>query len=228
MEAREGNGNSMIQNSARPSRVRVKICGLTNQRDAEESIALGADALGFNTWPGSKRYLDLAQARHWVRRLPPFVGKVALLVNAPLEEARRVGELPGIDVLQLHGDEDAAYCAQLAAWEIPFIKALRIRATEDVADLERFATDHLLVDAHVEGLFGGTGVRVDLALAALIQERYPQFALLLAGGLRPENVADAVRQVRPYAVDVSSGVESSPGVKDFDRVRAFIEAAHGI
>lgn len=207
-------------------RVRVKICGLTRQRDAEESIALGADALGFNTWMGSKRYLDLAQARHWVRRLPPFVSKVALLVNSSLEEARRIAEMPGIDVLQLHGDEDEAYCAQLAEWEIPFIKALRMRSPEDVQGLDRFSTDHILVDAHVEGLFGGTGVRVDLELAALIKEKYPQMALLLAGGLRPENVEAAVRRVRPYAVDVSSGVESSPGVKDFALLRGFIDAVH--
>ena len=208
------------------NRVRVKICGLTRQRDAEESIALGADALGFNTWMGSKRYLDLAQARHWVRRLPPFVSKVALLVNAPLEEARRIADMPGIDVLQLHGDEDEAYCAQLAEWEIPFIKALRMRSPEDVEGLDRFSTDHLLVDAHVEGLFGGTGVCVDLGLAELIKQKYPQVALLLAGGLRPENVEDAVRRVRPYAVDVSSGVESAPGVKDFALLRGFIDAVH--
>jgi phosphoribosylanthranilate isomerase len=214
--------------SGQRSRFRVKICGLTNQRDAEESIALGADALGFNTWPGSKRYLDVAQARHWIRRLPPFVSKVALLVNASLDDARRIADIPGIDMLQLHGDEDAAYCAQLAEHEIPFIKALRIRAPEDVVNLDQFSTDHILVDAHVEGLFGGTGVRVDLSLAALIQERYPQFALLLAGGLRPDNVADAIRQVRPSAVDVSSGVESVPGVKDRGKVQEFINAVHSV
>ncbi len=213
-----------LPEETRARRVRVKICGLTNQSDAEECIALGADALGFNTWPGSKRYVDLADARHWIRHLPPLVCKVALLVNAPLDDARRIAEIPGIDVLQLHGDEDAAYCAQLADWEIPFIKALRVRSPDDVANLERFATTHLLVDAHVEGLFGGTGVHVDLSLAKLVRERYPHCSLLLAGGLRSENVAAAVREVQPYAVDVSSGVESVAGRKDLRLVGAFIDA----
>lgn len=206
------------------ARVRVKICGITRQEDAEQAIALGADALGFNSWTGTKRFLDLHKAQGWIRQLPPFVTKVALLVNASLDEARRLAELPGIDVLQLHGDEDAGYCAQLAAWGIPFIKALRVRSPDDVADLDRFITDHLLVDAHVEGLFGGTGEKVNLSLAALVAERYPRCSLILAGGLRPENVAEAVQQVWPYAVDVSSGVESAPAVKDSEKMRAFIDA----
>lgn len=209
-----------------PRRVRVKICGITSQRDAEDAIALGADALGFNTWPGTKRCVDLLAEGDWLRRLPPFVTKVALVVNAPLEEAKRTSLLPFIDAVQFHGDEDPEYCAAFAEIGRPFVKALRIRQSADIASAEQFSTPHVLVDAHVPGLFGGTGVKVNLELAGELRARFPHLALILAGGLRPDNVAEAVRAVRPYAVDVSSGVEESARKKDPGLMRAFIEAAH--
>ena len=205
-------------------RVRVKICGITNRRDAEEAIACGADALGFNTWSGTKRCVDLAREADWIRDLPPFVSRVALVVNASLEEAQRVASYPFIDAVQFHGDEDPAYCAAFAASGKSFIKALRIRAKSDVAGSDAFSTRHVLVDAHVAGMFGGTGVRVDLELASALREQHPQLTVVLAGGLRPENVADAVRAVRPFAVDVSSGVESAPGKKDPGMMREFVAA----
>jgi phosphoribosylanthranilate isomerase len=207
--------------------VRVKICGITNEHDARTSIVLGASALGFNTWHGSKRYLDLATAGGWIAELPPFVTRVALLVNAPLAEAERVARLPFIDALQLHGDEDAQYCAQVARFGRPFIKALRLRSAAELEGLERFATRHFLIDAHVEGQFGGTGITADLALAKEFSARYLDATLILAGGLRAENVAAAVREVRPFGVDVSSGVEAGAGRKDAALVRAFVEAAQG-
>ncbi len=205
-------------------RVRVKICGITNRRDAEMAIACGADALGFNTWPGTKRVIDLAREADWIRDLPPFVSRVALTVNASPEDAERVAAYPFIDALQFHGDEDAAYCAKFAATGKSFIKALRIRKVEDLEGCDTFSTRHVLVDAHVPGMFGGTGVHVDLGLALALRDRFPHLTLVLAGGLRPDNVAEAVRAVRPFAVDVSSGVESAPGQKDPALVRAFIEA----
>ncbi len=205
-------------------RVRVKICGITNQEDAELAIALGADALGFNTWRGTKRFIDLEKESGWLHELPPFVTKVALLVNEPIAEAERIARFSFIDALQLHGDEDAAYCAAVRRIGRPFIKALRVREPADFSQLDGFETRHFLIDAHVQGLFGGTGVRVDLNLAAEFRRQNPRLALILAGGLRPENVYEAVRQVRPYAVDVSSGVESKPGRKDAALLRAFIEA----
>lgn len=206
------------------SRVRVKFCGVTGAADAEAAIALGVDALGFNTWPGSSRHLDLATAAGWLRDLPPFVCRVALTVNAPLEEARQVAELPYIDAVQLHGDEDAEYCRRLSEVGRPVIKALRLRGAGDLAAAGDFPTLHLLIDAHVEGQFGGTGAPVDLELAAEFCRRYPERRPILAGGLKPENVAASIRAVRPYAVDVSSGVESSPGRKDPERMRAFMAA----
>src|SRR3954471_1635294 len=176
--------------------VRVKICGLTNEHDARVSIAAGASALGFNTWPSGKRFLDLAQAGPWIAALPPFVTKVALLVNATLAEAERIARLPFIDALQLHGDEDAAYCTEAVRFGRPIIKALRLRTAADLEELERFSTRHFLVDAHVEGHFGGTGAGADLALAREFRTRYPHYTLTLAGGLKPRNVAAMIAEVQ--------------------------------
>lgn len=204
--------------------MRVKICGITNRADAERAVACGADALGFNTWRGGKRFIDLDREKEWLRELPPFVTRVALLVNAPLQEAERIAGLPFIDTLQLHGDEDERYCAEVARFGRPFIKALRVREAADLERVDAFATRHVLLDAHVGGAFGGTGVRLDPALVQNFRKQHPDLVLILAGGLRPENVAEAVRAVRPYAVDVSSGVEVAPGKKDPELMRAFIAA----
>jgi phosphoribosylanthranilate isomerase len=208
-----------------PQRVRVKVCGVTCREDAEKAIELGADALGFNTWSGTKRYLDLGAASQWIRELPPFVSRVALCVNASLEEALAVARSPVVDFVQLHGDEDADFCERFAASSgKPFIKAARIRSAADIEQIGSFSTPHVLVDAHVPGQYGGTGAAVNLELAKEIRERFPALRLVLAGGLRPNNVAEAVRYVRPYAVDVSSGVESTPGRKDPALMQAFIDA----
>jgi phosphoribosylanthranilate isomerase len=205
---------------------RVKICGLTTESDARDAVACGANALGFNTWSGGKRFVDLERAGPWISALSPFVTKIALLVNATIEETERIARFPFIDALQLHGDESAEYCRTAAALGRPVIKAVRARSLADLDGLEEFGTPHFLIDAHVEGLFGGTGVSANLSLATEFTKRYPGFTLVLAGGLSAGNVASAIRIVRPDAVDVSSGVESSPGRKDPAQVRAFIEAVH--
>ena len=202
--------------------VRVKICGLRNEADARQAVDAGADALGFNTWKAGQRFIDLQRHRAWIQALPPFVTKVALLVNASLDEAAEIARLPYIDALQLHGDETAEYCRAAAEFGRPLIKALRARTVADLEGLDAYGTHHFLIDAHVKGLFGGTGAQADLALAQEFTRRYPQFSLILAGGLRPETVGEAIRTVRPSAVDVSSGVESAPGVKDPEKLRGFI------
>ena len=207
-----------------PARVRVKICGLTNRENALEAIGLGADALGFNLYPGSKRYLSLDRESEWIRTLPPFVTRVAVLVNASLEEALRVAAHPAIDIVQFHGDEDEAYCAKFAEIGRPFIKALRLRDAASIPSAGRFSTANLLLDASAPGAFGGTGTLIDLDLAAECVRRHPSLRFTLAGGLNPENAATAVRAVKPYAVDVASGVESAPGIKDAGKMRAFIGA----
>jgi phosphoribosylanthranilate isomerase len=206
------------------ARVRVKICGVTNETDAFDAIAAGADALGFNLFPDSKRCVELDREAAWIQALPPFVTRVAVLVNVPLEEARRVAEHPAIDLVQFHGFEDELYCAAFAQFGRPFLKALRLRDEAAIATAGRFSTPHVLLDADAGGAFGGTGTLIDLALAAECVRRHPALKIVLAGGLRPANVADAVRAVRPYAVDVASGVESAPGRKDRREMAAFVEA----
>ena len=206
------------------ARVRVKMCGFTNREDAEAAIALGADALGFNLFSGSKRHILLDENAAWIAALPPFVTKVAVLVNASLEEARRVALHPAIGLVQLHGDEDASYCRAFATLRRPFIKALRIRDAGDISRIADFSTENVLIDAHVEGEYGGTGAAIGLPLAREIVERHPRLRIILAGGLSPENVGEAAQVVRPFAVDVASGIESTPRKKDTARMTAFIAA----
>jgi phosphoribosylanthranilate isomerase len=208
--------------------VRVKICGLTNEEDALDAIAAGADALGFNLFSGSKRCIDLGREAGWIQALPPFVTRVAVLVNAPLDEARQVAEHPAIDLVQFHGDEDEPYCAEFARFGRPFLKALRLRDETSIAAADRFYTPHLLLDADAGAAFGGTGKLIDLRLAAECVRRHPMLKIVLAGGLRATNVADAVRAVRPYAVDVASGVESAPRKKDRLEMAAFVEAVAAV
>ena len=210
-----------------PVRVRVKICGLTTAQDAEAAIAAGADALGFNTWPGSRRYLDLDGAADWISQLPGFVTKVALCVNTPLGQAKQLAKLSFIDVLQFHGDETLEYCAEFAALGCPMIRAVRLGAASELPSLAQWGTRQVLVDAAVPGAFGGTGCSADLALAAAAVSGLSHLSITIAGGLEPDNVAAAVRRVRPYAVDVASGVESAPGKKDAGKMRAFVQAVLG-
>ncbi len=207
------------------SRVRVKICGFTSEEDALRAIELGADALGFNFFPGSKRYLPLEEHIGWIGRLPPLVTKVALLVNVPLEEALRIADLPAIDLVQFHGDEDASYCERFSRSGREFIKAMRLGGASDLEMADTFSTPNILLDAHVAGAFGGTGSRINLELAGELVRQYPQLRVFLAGGLSPENVDAAKRAVRPYAVDVASGVERESRRKCPELMSAFLRAA---
>lgn len=205
------------------ARVRVKICGVTNEADARAAIDAGADALGFNLWPGSKRHLALDENAAWTGALPPFITRVAVLVNAPLDEARRVAQHPAIDLVQFHGDESADYIAEFARLGRPFIEVRRLAATETARTLHP-AARAVLIDAAVAGAYGGTGHAIDLKLAREFVERNRAAPVILAGGLTAENVAAAVEAVRPFAVDVASGVETSPGQKDRAKMKSFVLA----
>ena len=207
-------------------RVAVKVCGITREEDALAAIDAGADLLGFNTWTGTKRYIDIEKNAQWLAGLS--VIRVALLVNAPLDFAARIAALPFIDALQVHGDEDANECARIAAFGKPIIKALRAQDPAVTRGADAFSTKHVLLDAHVPGAYGGTGARVDLELARRFREDNPGLIVWLAGGLRPENVGEAVRTVRPAVVDVSSGVETEPARKDIAKMRAFTAAVRGV
>jgi phosphoribosylanthranilate isomerase len=202
--------------------VLIKICGVTNEEDAAAAVAAGAGALGFNFYPRSPRYIAPAAARRIVERLPTAVLTVGVFVNeeGPARVAR-VADEAGVAAVQLHGEESAAYCAALAGRTV--IKALRVGAEFAPEAAARYGTHAILLDAFSAHAHGGTGLVFDWSLARRTRELVPR--LFLAGGLTPENVGAAVRVVRPYAVDVCSGVESAPGRKDLRRLRAFIAAA---
>lgn len=199
-------------------RTRVKICGLTRQHDVTAAVHAGADAVGFVFYEKSPRHVVLEDAARLAQGLPAFVTPVALFVNAAAAEVRQVIEaIPGV-LLQFHGDEDAAYCE---SFRRPYMKALRIRAGVDVVtEATRYASAcGVLLDAYVEGIPGGTGERFDWSL---IPPQLP-VPLILSGGLNAGNVADGIRSVKPWAVDVSSGVEAAKGIKDADKIAAFMQ-----
>lgn len=204
-------------------RVRAKICGITRLEDAVAAVDAGADALGFVFVPGTPRYVEPTAVADIVRRLPAFVAKTALFVDASEDHIRAVVEATGVDTVQLHGAESPTLGRALSP-RVTVIKAFRIRGPESLDALEphRDACAAWLLDAYVAGAHGGTGARFDWSLA--VRTAGMGKAVVLAGGLGPDNVADAIRQVRPYAVDVSSGVEAAPGRKDPARIRAFLEA----
>jgi phosphoribosylanthranilate isomerase len=199
--------------------VRVKICGITNRDDALHAAACGADALGFVFYSGSPRYVTPEQVRAIVDELPPFVTRVGLFVNEMSERMLAIAGACGLDVLQLHGDEPPQACL-LPPYRV--VKGVRPRSSADLAPLSVYPVAALLVDAAVPGQFGGTGQRADWQLAAQLVATH---RVILAGGLTPDNVVAAVQAVRPYGVDVSSGVESVPGRKDPEKVAAFIRGA---
>jgi len=203
------------------SRVRIKICGVTRAEDALAAVRLGADALGFNFWPGSKRHVTPAVARGIIARLPPFVTAVGVFVNQLEGEMRAVAAEAGIQVFQLHGDEPPELCARLP---LPVVKAIPVDQVRTLSRLLSYDVSAFLLDTPSRG-YGGSGEPFDWSLAEGVSEVAP---VILAGGLTPENVAAAVRAVRPYAVDVASGVESSPGVKDMDRMSRFFAAVREV
>ncbi len=205
-------------------RVRVKICGITRQGDAMDAIRAGADALGFNGWAGSRRFLDLDAASQWIRTLPPWIFRVAVLVNADLGEILRIAALPGIDGVQLHGDETPDLCASVLAAGVPCTKAVRLASEDDLRGLSDFLELPILLDAACPGAYGGTGSRIATELAAEAVRRLAPRPVILAGGLDPNNVAEAVALVNPYGVDVAGGVERSPGIKDAGKMARFVAA----
>jgi phosphoribosylanthranilate isomerase len=201
----------------------IKICGMTNASDALAAVDAGADALGFMFSDQSPRQVSLRAAAEIIRQLPPFVVKVGVFVNAPADRVvRAIGECT-LNLLQFHGEEPPEYCGQFGLMNM---KAFRIRDADSLKILPAYPTDAWLLDAYAPDRPGGTGATFNWDLAVEAQKfGRPIF---LAGGLTPENVGEAVRKVRPYAVDVSSGVETAPGRKDPDKMRRFILAARSV
>lgn len=201
--------------------VRVKICGITTLEQAWACVELGVDAIGVNLVDGSPRRVDETLARKIAQDLGDRVLVVAVVANRSLAAMREIRASTGVGCLQLHGDEPPA---DLAALLPHAYKAVRVGGAADVAAADAMPGEYLMVDARVEGALGGTGRTVDWALVAPLATRRK---LVLAGGLTPENVRAAVAAVRPWCVDVASGVESGPGVKDLRKVAAFVRAARG-
>ena len=199
--------------------VRSKICGITRVQDALAAVEAGADAIGLVFYAKSPRAVSVEQAAAIVQALPPFVTCVGLFVSMPRDDVQAVLQRVPLDLLQFHGDESPVDCE---GYGRPYIKALRVRPGEDLAaTMALYAGARgILLDTFVEGVPGGTGAAFDWSLVP------PDVAkpIILAGGLEASNVAAAIRQVRPYAVDVSGGVEASKGIKDADKIRAFVQA----
>jgi len=196
---------------------RIKICGITRYEDATAAAAAGADAIGFVFYRNSPRFVDPDRAKAIAVAIPPFVSTVGLFVDADAADVEASLRTFRVDYLQFHGDENREYCSQFG---VPFLKAVRMRPGLDLlhysADFS--AARALLLDAFVDGVPGGTGQRFDWNL---IPRNLP-VPIVLSGGLSPDNITEAVRKVRPWAVDVSSGVEAAKGIKDGDKIKQFI------
>lgn len=203
--------------------LKIKICGITNAEDAQAAVEAGADALGFVFYDKSPRFVEAGIVKRIVTGLPPFVLPVGVFVNEDVKVVRDLMDECGLALAQLHGDEGASYCETLAR---PVLKALRLRNRGSLLAIREYTgraqVRGFVVDAIAENTYGGTGLPADWTLAAEVAKATP---VLLAGGLTPENVQEAIRTVRPYGVDVSSGVEASPGKKDRAKLQAFIRAA---
>ena len=197
-------------------RTRVKICGITRRQDAEFAVKSGADAIGLVFYEPSPRAVTMAQAAAITAQLPPFVSAVGLFVNATAEKVRQTLEQVPLSLLQFHGNESAEYCAQ---FNMPYIKAVRMQTETDLIQAdEHFAeASALLLDSYQQGVPGGTGQTFDWSMITAVSK-----PLILAGGLTTETVAEAIRQVSPYAVDVSGGVEESKGLKSNNKISAFM------
>jgi len=204
------------------SMVRVKICGITNLHDARQAVEAGADALGFVFYEKSPRFVTPATAGEIIGGLPPFVQMVGLFVNAASDDVNRTADLCGLDVVQLHGDETPEYCGQIAR---RVIKSFRIKDMASLDAINAYSVAGYLLDAWSPDAYGGTGRTFNWDVAE-IAKRYG--TVILAGGLDPDNIRQAVDRVKPYAVDASSGVEMAPGRKDPAKVRAFIGRAKGV
>ncbi|MEK7871043.1 MAG: phosphoribosylanthranilate isomerase [Nitrospirota bacterium] len=199
--------------------IKVKICGITNLDDAMVAVDAGADALGFIFYKDSPRYIEPSKAGEIIKNLPPFVNTVGVFVNEKEPEVTRVIESTRIDILQLHGEEPPGFCA---LFNKPVIKAIRVKERESITCLANYNVSAFLLDSYNRKGYGGTGEGFDLDIAV---EAKKFGRIILSGGLTPENIADAIEKVRPYAVDVSSGVEASKGKKDHEKIRLFIERA---
>jgi len=202
----------------------IKICGITNLDDALATVDAGADALGFNFYRPSSRYIDPHAARRIIEQLPETILTVGVFVNESSESVKTIAQDAGLKALQLHGDESPGYCRKLSDWFV--IKTFAVKEGFDETATSRYEVNAIMLDASHNKLKGGTGQVIDWSTARRIRDQgKPMF---LAGGLSPENVAAAIRKVEPYAVDSCSALESIPGKKDHSRVRDFVKVVRSL
>lgn len=209
-------------------RTRVKICGITNPEDAVAAVEAGADAIGLVFYPPSPRAVTLEQAQKVVQVVPAFVTITALFVDPDPEQVQEILDGVRIDLIQFHGNEDSSYCEQ---FKVPYIKAIRVRQASDVvASSLRFpSAQGILLDSYKPGVPGGTGETFDWSMAQNKEQKDQSTKpIILAGGLNPSNVADAITQVNPFAVDVSGGVEASKGIKDHGKITEFLSEVYRV
>ena len=199
----------------------IKICGITNMEDAVMAFAYGADALGFIFYEKSPRYVSPETAMRVIRNLPDDISKVGVFVNHDIQAVRQIYEFCGLDLIQLHGDESPAYCREFP--QSILIKAISPGNEEDLGIVNRYGVRAVIIDARESGLYGGTGKKSNWELAAKLKEMH---LLVLSGGLNAGNILEGIKTVSPHAVDVSSGVELSPGKKDPKKVQSMIETVH--
>jgi len=197
--------------------VKVKICGLTNYRDAAAAVDMGADLLGFNFYPGSPRFVKLEQAAQIINKLPAFIHVAGVFVNASLDQIKEAISECNLDWVQLHGDESPEFCESLLSINVRTMKAIRVKDQEDIERAESFFTDAVLLDAFDPEKYGGTGLTFDWNIIGHINKR-----IFLAGGINPDNVAAAIG-LGVYGIDVCSGIEARPGKKDHRKMKKLFE-----
>lgn len=204
-----------------PTRTSLKICGVTTRDDAGKLASLGVHALGVNFWPNSKRHVDPA-ASGWLGDLAGRILRVGVFVNQPAELPLRLVAEGLLDVIQLHGDETPGDAAAFRIAGVPFIKAIGVAGRDGLERVTDFGARAILLDAHAPDVYGGTGKTFDWNVAVAFKQAHPQIPIILAGGITTLNAPDAIATVRPAALDVASGAEVTPGVKDFNKVAALM------
>ncbi|MFC1667524.1 phosphoribosylanthranilate isomerase [Candidatus Omnitrophota bacterium] len=205
-------------------RVRVKFCGIASSVDAEKAILAEPDALGFVFFKESPRYISVENAESIIKTIPPFIASVGIFVNEDLRFIEECVERCGLNVVQLHGDEDVKYCLRFKGLRfkgVKLVKAIRIKDKESLRSIEECPADAILLDTYISNVYGGTGKGFDRSLALLAKEYGRR--LIISGGINPDNVYDIIKEVKPYGVDVSSGIESSPGKKNMELMEEFIK-----
>jgi phosphoribosylanthranilate isomerase len=201
---------------------KIKICGITNLEDALFAAFSGADALGFIFYTKSPRFIKIKEAKRIISKLPPFISKVGVFVDEKLSKIEKIYEECRLSAVQLHGDETPLFCRKI---KYPVIKSFRVKDKNSLDILPKYKVNAFLLDTFHQEKLGGTGEKFDWSLAKKAKKIGP---IILAGGLNPKNISEAIRTVKPYAVDVSSGVEKSPGIKDKQKLRDFINQLRSI